>query len=110
MHRVIVERMLERELERREYVDHINHDKLDNTRANLRLATMSQNIGNSQRSKRNQSGYKGVYFCKNANRWRAKICRNRHTYHLGLFDTPQEAHEAYCKAANQLFGDFANFE
>ena len=110
MHRIILGRMLGRALERREYVDHINHNKLDNTRANLRLASMSQNIGNSKRSKRNQAGYKGVYFCKNVNRWRAKICLNRHTYHLGLFDTPQEAHEAYCKAAQQLFGNFANFE
>lgn len=109
MHRLILSRILERELGRYEFVDHINNNPLDNRRSNLRLATPSQNLGNRVRNKNNTSGYKGVTWNKQTHRWKAAIQAQGKARHLGYFSTPEEAHEAYCKAAKELFGEFANF-
>lgn len=89
-------------------IDHINGIGSDNRISNLRLATHSQNLANSRRSKNNRSGYKGVYFHKGQGKWIAKIQVNRRTIHLGCFLTPEDAHEAYVKAANDMWGAFAN--
>lgn len=91
------------------FVDHINGNGLDNRSKNLRIATPSQNGGNSVISKNNKSGYKGVFWNKRRCCWMASIMINRKTIRLGCFDTPEEAHEAYCQAAIRLFNDFANF-
>ena len=89
-------------------VDHINGDGLDNRRYNLRACTASENRCNRGKSKNNTSGYKGVCFHKASKRWRAKIrLKNKFTY-LGDFHTPEEAYAAYCKAALELHGEFAN--
>lgn len=109
IHRVILERVLGRPLSTDEIVDHINGDGLLNIRSNLRLATVAQNIANSPKSRRNTSGFKGVTWAKHANKFRAYITFERKLIHLGYFDTPELAHEAYCKKAVELFGEFANF-
>lgn len=110
MHRVILERKIGRELYKGEQVDHINHDTLDNRRENLRLATRSQNLMNRIKQQNNTSGYKGVSWHKHSQKWRATIkIGSRHT-HLGLFDTPKDAYDAYCKAADELHGEFAYYE
>lgn len=105
LHRVILERVLGRTLDVSEHVDHINGNGLDNRRENLRLSNKSQNGGNSRKGKRNTSGYKGVGFFKG--KWRARIYYKKE-YHLGLFNTPEEAHEAYCEKAKEFFGEFWN--
>lgn len=88
-------------------VDHINRDKADNRIENLRLATRSQNNANSCRPRTNTSGFKGVSWSNAVGRWKAEIRARGKRYHLGYFDTPEEAHTAYCAAAKELHGEFA---
>lgn len=92
---------------RRVRVDHINRNKLDNRRANLRKATHAQNICNSRFRSNNTSGYRGVYFCKQTKRWRAQIRANGRTRQLGRFPTAEAAARAYDAAARKLHGKFA---
>jgi hypothetical protein len=86
-------------------VDHINGDGLDNRRANLRVVTHAQNIHNNRGY--SKSGYKGVTWCRLTARWRAKIQVAGVTQHLGRFDDPWTAAEAYNDAARAAFGDHA---
>jgi len=92
--------------------EHENRNTLDNRRANLRIATTSQNQGNRRTPCTNTSGLKGA----SAHRQNGKIVGYKsqivfqgvHMY-LGLHPTPQLAHEAYCKKALELHGEFARF-
>lgn len=88
-------------------VDHIDGDGLNNRRANLRLATHSENCANRRLPSTSSSGLKGVSWHKNQQQWLAKIKVAGITLHLGSFSTAQEAHEAYCKAAARHQGKFA---
>ncbi len=88
-------------------IDHRDLNRANNRWDNLRVATNSQNHANTRAQSNNRSGFKGVSWSKAANKWMAQIVRDRcHTY-LGLFDTPEDAHAAYCVAAERLFGEFA---
>lgn len=89
-------------------IDHINGNGLDNRRSNLRIATVSQNLQNQRRNSANTSGFKGVAWCNRTGRWQSKIKLMQTQYHLGRYDTPEEAHAVYCEAARRLYGDFAN--
>lgn len=88
-------------------VDHKNLDKGDDRWENLREATRSQNLANKRASSRNVSGFKSCYRHPETGRWRAQIMRERQRFHLGYFDTPEEASAAYEAAAKRLFGEFA---
>ena len=89
-------------------VDHINRNSLDNRKENLRFCTSSQNLQNSRLSKKNTSGYKGVYFFKNQKKWKAKIYFNKKSLFLGHFNNKEDAARAYDKAAKEHFKSFAN--
>jgi len=89
------------------FVDHINHDTLDNTRANLRLCTHSQNMFNRRKLKITTSKYKGVSWYKPRSLWVVKIQANKIPRHVGYFQDEREAAKAYNTAAVKLFGDRA---
>lgn len=107
MHRIILSRILDRPLLSTEYCDHIDGNPLNNSRCNLRLATNSQNQMNRRVSNNKSCPLKGVTWHKQCQKWQAQIKINNKNKHLGIFGSPEEAHEAYCKAATELFGEFA---
>lgn len=88
-------------------IDHINGDKLDNRRCNLRVCTPHQNRMNRQSQKNNTSGYKGVFWNKQRNKWSAKINFNHKQIYTGYFDNKEDAAKAYERAARKYFGEFA---
>jgi hypothetical protein len=88
-------------------VDHINGNKLDNTKINLRVCTHKENIRNSGLYSDNTSGYKGVSFDKNRNKWISYISVDRKFKYLGRFNCKHVAGAAHNKAAISLYGDFA---
>lgn len=85
-------------------LDHINRDKLDCRKANLRVCDFTQNQGNMRRDpERKTSQYHGVCWDKQGKRWRAK-CAGRG---VGTFQIEHEAAVAYDGAAVAHFGEFA---
>jgi hypothetical protein len=72
-------------------IDHINGNKLDNRRENLRIASRSLNMHNVPKRVTNTSGYKGVTWHKAANKWCAQIMINYKNHYLGLFENIEEA-------------------
>lgn len=88
-------------------VDHINRNKLDNRRANLRLATNAQNQANRSARKNSKSGVKGVHFVPSEKKWKAQITNKGVKVTLGRFADKEAAALAYNAAATKLFGDFA---
>lgn len=85
-------------------VDHINGIRNDDRWVNLRLATHSQNNANKNINKPWGSGYLGVG--KFRNKWRAYTKKDGKNYHIGLYNTREEALEAYKLKKQELFGDF----
>ncbi len=101
MHRTIIQ------AREHEQVDHIDLNGLNNCKANLRIATPMQNTWNRRRNSANTSGLKGVCWNKASDKWQSQIKVNGKSKYLGLFDTPELAHAAYCEAASRFHGDFA---
>lgn len=91
-------------------IDHRDGDTGNNAWANLRPATYQQNGLNARRACTNTSGYKGAYWHRAAKRWAAAITVMNRALHLGLFDTPEQAHAAYVSAAELIDPDFARAE
>lgn len=86
-------------------VDHVNLDRLDNRRENLRFTTEMLNKANLRLRSDNSTGFKGV--SRRRGKWRATINCNGRQRHLGDFGDPQAAAIAYDDAARTLFGEFA---
>jgi hypothetical protein len=87
------------------YVDHIDRDGLNNTRANLREVTRSGNATNSDRRSDSRTGYKGVSVA--GRRYRALLTVDGTRHHLGYYDDPAEAARAYDRVAVAMHGAFA---
>lgn len=90
-----------------EIVDHINRDKLDNRKSNLRIVTPSQSCMNQGLRKDNQCGYRGVSYRKDSGKWRAWINIDHKRTHLGSYTTADEAALAYNVAAMKYFQEYA---
>lgn len=87
-------------------VDHINGNRLDCRKSNLRICTNQQNQWN-RRPEGGSSKYKGVWLFKKVKKWTAKIYLNNKNVYIGIFKTEIEAAKAYDKKAKELFGEFA---
>ena len=105
MHRVILERMGHIDFKDS---DHINQDRLDNRRSNLRPATRNQNRHNQGKYRNNASGFKGVCWHKHIKKWAAYIRVGGKRIHLGYYTNKLEAAEAYNEAARKYHGEFAH--
>jgi len=93
------------------FLDHKDLNKHNNAWGNLREATKSQNMANVGVIKSNKSGLKGVSRYRAGESygkpWQAGIQKDGKRKHLGHFATKEEAHAAYCVAAEKMFGEYA---
>lgn len=91
-------------------VDHINGDKLDNRRCNLRFCTPSQNAANRRVKKRDSavSPYRGIFWARERHHWRVFIMVDGKRRQAGqVFHSPEAAARAYDRMAVAAFGEFA---
>lgn len=84
--------------------DHIDHNKLNNQKYNLRICTIAEN--NRNRKSQGTSKYLGVYLRNN--KYIASISKNGRTFHLGTFENEIEAAMIYDSMAKKFHGEFAN--
>jgi hypothetical protein len=101
MHRVIMKAPKDK------VVDHINGDKLDNRKDNLRLCTQSEN---RQNSRRQANKYKGVRFSPNYPKapWHVRIKGTSHREeYIGQFESEIHAAVCYDLWAVDMYGEFA---
>lgn len=88
-------------------VDHVNGDKLDNRRSNLRLCSRAENNRNQSTARSNKIGLKGVSWHTASQSYVAQICVDRKKIHLGCFACPETAAAIYDLAARKFHGAFA---
>jgi hypothetical protein len=84
-------------------IDHLNNVRTDNRICNLRAVSRSVNIQNQTRGHRDStSKYLGVSWDKHRRKWAAIIVLNYKTYHLGKFDTEEDAYSAYLESKRRM--------
>ncbi len=88
-------------------VDHINGNRCDNTRANMRNVTRRENLQNTGKRAGTASIYKGVAYDKRVVKWNVQIGWSGTTAHAGPFEDEAEAARAYDRMAVELFGENA---
>jgi hypothetical protein len=88
-------------------VDHINHNKLDNRKCNLRIVTQQENTMNRISHRRTISKFKGVSWHKCTGKWQSRLMFYNKILNLGLFNSELEAAIAYNEKAKELFGKYA---
>lgn len=86
-------------------IDHIDGDRSNDRRENLRLATRKQNQRNVGITKRNTSGHKGVNYYRNG-KWRVTIKQK----HVGYYESYEDACDAYRQQSEKLYKEFSNVE
>lgn len=93
--------------EKGQEVDHINRNRLDNRKENLRFCTRPENVMNSKKRIDNNSGYRGVFWRTRERKWVSRITINKKRIYTGSFDNKIEAAIAYNNSALKHFGQFA---
>lgn len=91
------------------FIDHRDRNPNNNRIENLRAATKGQNEQNTEKRTTNTSGFKGVSFYPNKNKWRATITVNGRQKSLGYHQNPEAAFAAYKEAAVKYYGAFAHY-
>ncbi|CAH2910535.1 MAG: hypothetical protein CPSOU_1803 [uncultured Paraburkholderia sp.] len=91
-------------------VDHIDGNRLNNCRSNLRICSHSENGRNKRPYRTSKSPFKGISKESGKSKWTAQIMVDGRQKRIGYFETPEEAHAAYRRAAAELHGEFARFE
>lgn len=100
MHRVIMDTS--------SLIDHRDGNGLNNTRANLRVASRTENTRNQRKwQKPTSSRFKGVSFTRSLNKWKAALRYNGKTINLGHYINEVDAAWAYDREARSRFGFFA---
>lgn len=89
------------------YVDHINGDRLDNRKQNLRIVTMSQNNMNQKQRENTSSGVTGVTWKNREQKWIAKIHIDGKEIYLGSYTNKEDAIKARREAENKYFGEYS---
>lgn len=84
-------------------VDHRNHDRLDNRRANLRVGDAFLNNGNTSSQAGSSSRFRGVYWDARKTRWRARVMIRGSKRSLGYYDSEEAAHDAVCAALGYVY-------
>lgn len=88
-------------------VDHVNGDRLDNRRSNLRLVNFQQQTRNKMTRPTRNAPYKGVFWMKKNRKWQAQICCDGKLRYLGLHLSAEDAARVYNAAATEMFGQHA---
>jgi len=88
-------------------VDHIDGNPLNNRRSNLQLCTQGLNTAKKANQKNNTSGFRGVIWCKDRNKWCSRFYYQHKKWFLGYFDDIREAARAYDVKAHEVLGEFA---
>jgi hypothetical protein len=87
-------------------IDHRNGNHLDCRLENLRVCTTAQNTQNTPLLKNNTTGFRGVCFSSKASKYKAEITHNKKRFHLGYYDTAEDAAKVYNEKAKELFGEY----
>lgn len=90
-------------------VDHINHDKLDNQRHNLRVCAVHENLRNQgpPKTPRKTSSYKGVSWHERNGKWRARVNVRGRDVCIGYYNSELEAAQAYNDSICKYHGEYA---
>ena len=88
-------------------VDHINREKNNNRKENLRICSQSENCKNLSISKRNKTGMTGITWHKASSKWQARITTNGKRINLGVFNNLEDAKQARLEAELKYFGEFS---
>ncbi len=108
VHRLVAAEFIENlDPKNKQFVDHIDHDRSNNTIGNLRWVSRTENNQNCVKRKNATARYKGITWHKAANKWAAQIQINGKKTHLGCFDDEKDAARAYNEAAIRHFGEYA---
>lgn len=91
-------------------IDHIDGDRSNNKLENLRVCTFQENHFNRGKQSNNKSGFKGVSWHKQKQKWVAQIKIEGKNKFLGFFINPEDAYSKYCEMALLHYGKYAKLD